>query len=759
MQRDRSGTATSAEVQERLEEEAAFARVAAWHAQRRGALASDEPDADADEEDGGDAPIAPPAPAAITPEGRPAKIRARHTGGRVGRRYQLHRGHFAFMRAYVQGLDLGAMWDRYMAIEGASTDMRSVRRGLRQLREDLAAAAQRYAGPYIERCMRAIEVDIDSLAQMTPARLPTLEEFAFERGLDGEREVDQMKAYVEVYGPPDKKQALHALHLKHRLTALMHLERLAARRPHADDPLAAWLRPELTAPLEAVGVVTLRQLARRINDLGYSWAAGLHAVGETKARRIVAWLRMFEDDTGLSIGAHVDQPGEKLAPEVLRAAVLPGTAVVPIDKFIVPPALDGRNGAWRGSRPCMLGVDTDFDALLAYIELKPGLTPAQKAERHKRLVAQNRAPAPDDPLGWLMYLAPTQDSYLLEIYRFMLWAIIAREKATSSITITDAAAYRDFLLDPQPAATWCSGATGRKKYLPGWRPFAGPLSPSAAEKSIKIVSGWYTYLVDGGYQSANPFKGVKSVAAPAVAVPDERSLTLDQWTHISAQLARLPRTSANMRLMIGLPLMYYSGARRAEIIGARVDHLRHVVYPPTVDDPETVEGWELGVVGKGDKQRFVPVPDFLIPQLIDYLASRGLAANLHAPENKPAFLLGQAVDVQRRAPNSPAAQAEVDPLAGITAATWYDQVKRFFKQCAANLASTDPASAAQLERSALHMLRHTHVSHSLQAGTPQHIEREVAGHASLSTTSTYAHTTAKQRLRGTQRFLAQLAPA
>src|ERR1700754_934253 len=130
MQRDRIGTATSAEVQERLEEEAAFARVAAWHAQRRVALASDDPDADADDEDGGDAPTAPAAPAASAPAGRTAKVRARHTGGRVGRRYQLHRGHFAFMRAYVQGLDLGAMWDRYMAIEGASTDMRSVRRGL-----------------------------------------------------------------------------------------------------------------------------------------------------------------------------------------------------------------------------------------------------------------------------------------------------------------------------------------------------------------------------------------------------------------------------------------------------------------------------------------------------------------------------------------------------------------------------------------------------------------------------------------------------
>lgn len=752
MKSDHIGITNSKDVQERLEEEAAFA----WQAAQRAALMVvdlDTGDDDTDEACDDDSAPMPQSGTAQT-----SKVRARHTGGRVGRRYQLHRQHFAFMRAYVQGLDLGAMWDLYMAIEGPSTDMRSVRRGLRQLREDLAAAAQRYAGPYIERCLRAIEVDIDALAQITPARLPTLEEFVFQQGLDGEREKEQVEAYVMAYGPPDKKQELHGLQLRHRLTALLLLERLAARQPQADDALTAWLRPELTAPLESVGVLTLRQLAGHINALGYSWAAGLQAVGETKARRIVAWLRMFTEDTGLAIGAHVDQPRHQLAPEVVRAVVAPATAVVPIDKFIVPLDLDGRHGAFRSPKPCMLTADTDFDAMLAFIKFKPGLTPEKKAERHARLLTRNRAPAPDEQLGWLKYLTATQESYVGEIYRFMLWSIIARKKATSSINTEDAAAYRDFLADPQPAVTWCNGVTGREKYLPAWRPFAGPLAPAAAEKALKILSGWFTYLQRGGYQSANPFNGVKPLAAPAAAQRDDRSLTLDQWRYLCGQLAALPRTSANMRLRFGLSLMYYSGARRSEIIGARLEHLQHVCYPATVDDPEPVEGWTLGLVGKGNQQRTVPVPDFMIPELIDYLASRGLAANLHAAQNQRAYLLGQAVDIHDRAPNSPAARWEVDPLVGITAATWYDQVKRFFKQCATDLASIDPVSAAQLERAGLHFLRHTHVSHSLQAGTPHHIEREVAGHANLSTTSTYAHTTDKQRLRGTQRFLAQLAP-
>ena len=38
-----------------------------------------------------------------------------------------------------------------------------------------------------------------------------------------------------------------------------------------------------------------------------------------------------------------------------------------------------------------------------------------------------------------------------------------------------------------------------------------------------------------------------------------------------------------------------------------------------------------------------------------------------------------------------------------------------------------------------HWLRHAHVSHALDRGAPVHVVQATAGHASLSTTSTYAH--------------------
>ena len=51
-------------------------------------------------------------------------------------------GHFAFMRAVVQGIDLRASWDRYLRTEGEHEDLRKVRSTIARMRTEFAAAAQ-----------------------------------------------------------------------------------------------------------------------------------------------------------------------------------------------------------------------------------------------------------------------------------------------------------------------------------------------------------------------------------------------------------------------------------------------------------------------------------------------------------------------------------------------------------------------------------------------------------------------------------------
>ena len=59
------------------------------------------------------------------------------------------------------------------------------------------------------------------------------------------------------------------------------------------------------------------------------------------------------------------------------------------------------------------------------------------------------------------------------------------------------------------------------------------------------------------------------------------------------------------------------------------------------------------------------------------------------------------------------------------------QVHRIVKRAAGRAGLSDAVSA--------HWLRHAHVSHALDRGAPVHLVQATVGHASLATTSRYAH--------------------
>ena len=61
----------------------------------------------------------------------------------AARRRKLHAGHFAFMRALVQGVDVQRAWEQYLRAEGVSHDSRLVANTLAWIRAEFAAAARR----------------------------------------------------------------------------------------------------------------------------------------------------------------------------------------------------------------------------------------------------------------------------------------------------------------------------------------------------------------------------------------------------------------------------------------------------------------------------------------------------------------------------------------------------------------------------------------------------------------------------------------
>jgi site-specific recombinase XerD len=667
----------------------------------------------------------------------------------LSRRRKLSAAHFAFIRGLVQGLDVRQLWDRYLHVEGSADDLRVVRSTIRWIKDDFAAAARRERRFGVARLVLLDPSTYPDGAGL----LPTLAAFAEQAGMEDFSEAEQISAYEERFGAAVRRQARKARIVRRQLDAIAWLEALVAQPPLPGDAVAAWLNPAIATRLEAANIFTLTQLVDRINGLGAGWVRQVRGVGAAKAERLLRWLKENEASIGLRVHAHASMPALRVDRLALDAVAPPSAGVRPLEKFLVPLDLNGERGLYRlPQQYCMLEAKDDYAALLAWLKSKRGLTETQlAAAKAKVKLVDSRQTA---PLSWLEFLSNTQRSYRKEAERFLLWSILERKKPLSSLNTEDCMAYLSFLGDPKPAGDWC-GDRSRPRWSKLWRPFEGPLQPSAQRLAVTVLSNMFSFWSKKNYTRGNPWEGV---TVPRSAKPriqaGGRSLTMSQWQFVLDRAAELPPTSTTYRLRFALTFFYASGLRLSEGVAAKVDHLAWVEYPPDPEDDEHVEGWMLEVVGKGDKVRHVPLAVEVISELSGYLVSRGLDRDPEAASNRGAYLLGKATTWSSDAPK--AQPVVIDPLEGISASTLHDQLKAFFQACSEALAAQgDLRGAEKLARASTHWLRHTHASHSVSRGTPIQIEQELLGHASLATTTVYVTTESKRRMKAATRFWRQ----
>ena len=673
--------------------------------------------------------------------------RAAPTRVSAARQRKLHAGHFAFMRSVVQGLDLRQSWERYLRVEGEATDQRLVRATIAWIRIEFAAAAQRECRFGTARLVR---IDVSTIVDITPG-VPTLEAFAESHALEEFSQAEQAAAYEVEYGKATARQRRRSILIGKQLEALRWIEELIAQSPQAGDAVVAWLNPGLSRHLEAADIFTLAQLVERVNGIGRLWYGGVKALGKGKGERIVDWLREHEATLGMAVGAHVEQPRRKLYAHELNAVVAPATEIRPLEKFIVPIELNGSDGLYRRPQAqCLLKATDDYQAILAWLRSKHGLTPEQKTA----LKSRRRQPdiGVEQGLDWLQALSHTQRAYRKEAERFLLWAVVHRGKALSSMSNEDCIEYRDFLADPQPRSRWC-GQRSRERWSPMWRPFEGALSVSARRHAVTILKNLYGFLADQNYLMGNPWSAVGVPKSQGPKVNAGRSLTVAQWRFVRQQLDMLATTSANTRLAFGLNLLYATGLRLSEVVAAGVDDLQWVEYPADASDDEPVSGWMLRVIGKGQRLREVPVPQDVVSELGKYLQSRQLDPDPGNIGNQGAHLLGKASDAAERAPGLQQSAQRIDPREGIAASTFYDQIKAFFADCASVLRSQgDVKGAARLAKASTHWMRHSHASHAIARGMPIEIAQQNLGHASLATTTVYVTTESRRRMKAVAGF-------
>jgi integrase/recombinase XerD len=204
-------------------------------------------------------------------------------------------------------------------------------------------------------------------------------------------------------------------------------------------------------------------------------------------------------------------------------------------------------------------------------------------------------------------------------------------------------------------------------------------SPASRARRLSVVKSLLTYAHRLGFVAFN--------VGAAVKLPPVKN-TLAERIMAERDVLRMVHLEADPRNHALLRLLYGAGLRISEVCGLR---WRDMVAR---DD-----AGQVTVFGKGGKTRTVLLPAALW-RTLEPLRNASSA-------DQPVF---------RSAKGGP-----LDP----------SQVHRIVKAAAARAGLSAEVSA--------HWLRHAHVSHALDRGAPAHLVQHTVGHASLATTSRYAH--------------------
>jgi integrase/recombinase XerD len=203
--------------------------------------------------------------------------------------------------------------------------------------------------------------------------------------------------------------------------------------------------------------------------------------------------------------------------------------------------------------------------------------------------------------------------------------------------------------------------------------------PTTVGNKVLVIKSLFSFCLATGYLSVNIGSFLKPPKAKETIA--ERILEIDQVKKLIGAV-----NSERDRLM--LSLMYGCGLRVSEVIGLTWNDLR-----------SHGDGGKATVFGKGSKTRVILIPDKLWQQLKEF-------EKFHRV-NQYVFVSRTEKKMER--------------------SVVHRMIKRSCRRCGVD------------ERASSHWLRHSHASHSLEAGCNLRLLQQSLGHASVTTTERYLH--------------------
>jgi integrase/recombinase XerD len=232
-------------------------------------------------------------------------------------------------------------------------------------------------------------------------------------------------------------------------------------------------------------------------------------------------------------------------------------------------------------------------------------------------------------------------------------------------------------------------------------------SGSTVARSLSTMRGFHRFLVEEGEASSDP-----TVDIPGIAVADllPKALSEDETSQLLG--AVVGTGPAMLRDRALLELLYGTGARVSEVVGLNLG-----------DVAEAIDGDDaplIRVLGKGSKERVVPVGRLALEALQQWLSGEG------RPHLEP----------KKWKLRSDADAVFLNIRGGrLTRVGAFGVVKKY----------ADRVGLA--DRVSPHVLRHSCATHMLGRGADIRVVQELLGHASIATTQRYTKVSAEHLRR------------
>lgn len=234
------------------------------------------------------------------------------------------------------------------------------------------------------------------------------------------------------------------------------------------------------------------------------------------------------------------------------------------------------------------------------------------------------------------------------------------------------------------------------------------LTPSTLARRQATLRSCFAWSYKNDLLPVDPTVKLEPVRLPE---RDPRPLTEEQ---VETLLAAIPKGEKRNRLLFSL--LYETGIRVGEALGILVPHVH-------LND---VDGGYIRVVGKGDRERIVPLIDAprSVRLLRETLKSLSAVGPLFRGDPRKGGSMGEALDYT----------------------TLYYHFERYLEIVRHKKPALFPSEQGAIT---IHRLRHTYATQKLRDGIPLPSVRKLMGHKNIQTTLRYAETdleTIKQEL-------------